>query len=67
VTLKRSAASHARLANPALRRTAEDRRLYALDGVGTLRLEGIAGRMATAVAGAESWPCSTVAAGAGGR
>ena len=34
-----------------LKRTAEDRRLYALDGVGTLRLEGLAGRMATAEAG----------------
>jgi len=38
-----------------LRRTAEDRRLYALEGVGTLRLEGLGGRMATAEAGAESW------------
>ena len=38
-----------------LKRTAEDRRLYALEGVGTLRLEGLGGRMATAEAGAESW------------
>ena len=38
-----------------LRRTAEDRRLYALDGVGTLRLEGLGGRMATAEAGGASW------------
>jgi hypothetical protein len=38
-----------------LRRTAEDRRLYALEGVGTLRLEGLGGRMATAEAGTESW------------
>ena len=38
-----------------LRRTAEDRRLYALDGVGTLRLEGLGGRMATAEAGGQSW------------
>ena len=38
-----------------LRRTAEDRRLYALEGVGTLRLEGLGGRMATAEAGGESW------------
>ncbi len=38
-----------------LKRTGEDRRLYALEGVGTLRLEGLGGRMATAEAGAESW------------
>jgi hypothetical protein len=38
-----------------LKRTEEDRRLYALEGVGTLRLEGLGGRMATAEAGAESW------------
>ena len=38
-----------------LKRTADDRRLYALESVGTLRLEGLGGRMATAEAGAESW------------
>ena len=38
-----------------LKRTEEDRKLYALEGVGTLRLEGLGGRMATAEAGAESW------------
>ena len=38
-----------------LKRTEEDRQLYALEGVGTLRLEGLGGRMATAEAGAESW------------
>ena len=38
-----------------LKRTEEDRRLYALEGVGTLRLEGLGGRMATAESGAESW------------
>ena len=38
-----------------LRRTAEDRRLYALEGVGTLRLEGLGGRMATAESGSDSW------------
>jgi hypothetical protein len=38
-----------------LRRTADDRRLYALEGVGTLRLEGLGGRMATAESGSDSW------------
>jgi hypothetical protein len=38
-----------------LTRTADDRRRYALDGVGTLRLEGFASRRATADAGGESW------------
>ena len=37
------------------KRTADDRRLYALESVGTLRLEGLGGRMATAEAGVESW------------
>jgi hypothetical protein len=44
-----------RVADLELKRTAEDRRLYALEGVGTLHLEGLGGRMATAEAGAESW------------
>jgi hypothetical protein len=44
-----------RVADLELSRTAEDRRLYALEGVGTLRLEGLGGRMATAEAGGESW------------
>jgi hypothetical protein len=38
-----------------LKRTPEDRRLYALDGVGTLRLEGFASRSATAEADGLSW------------
>ena len=38
-----------------LTRTPNDRRLYALEGVGTLRLEGIASRTATAKAEGESW------------
>jgi hypothetical protein len=43
------------MANLELRRTSGDRRLYALDGLGTLRLEGIASRTATAEAEGESW------------
>ena len=38
-----------------LKRTADDRRLYALEGVGTLRLAGLGGRVATAEAGTDSW------------
>lgn len=38
-----------------LTRSAGDRRLFALDGVGTLRLEGFASRTATAEAGGRSW------------
>jgi len=38
-----------------LTRTPGDRRLYAVDGVGTLRLEGIWGRRATAEAAQTSW------------
>jgi hypothetical protein len=38
-----------------LKRTGTDRRLYAIEGVGTLRLEGLGGRMATAEAAGESW------------
>ena len=38
-----------------LTRTKEDRRLYVLEGVGTLRLEGFAARRATAEAGGASW------------
>ena len=38
-----------------LKRTGDDSRLYALEGVGTLRLEGIGGRMASAESGADSW------------
>jgi hypothetical protein len=41
--------------NLELKRTADDRRLYAAEGLGTLRLEGLGGRMATAEAGGESW------------
>jgi hypothetical protein len=36
-------------------RTPEDRRRYALDGIGTLRLEGLLGRSASAEAGERSW------------
>jgi hypothetical protein len=38
-----------------LTRSSEDRRLYVLDGIGTLRLEGWASRRATAQAGSDSW------------
>ena len=38
-----------------LERTPGDRRLYALEGVGTLRLQGLASRAATAEAGGGSW------------
>ena len=38
-----------------LTRSGEDRRLYLLEGVGTLRLEGWLGRRATAEAGSARW------------
>jgi hypothetical protein len=38
-----------------LTRTREDRRLYALEGVGTLRLKGWTSRSATATAGDRTW------------
>lgn len=38
-----------------LKRTPGDRRLYALEGVGTLRLTGFASRTANAEAGRRSW------------
>ena len=38
-----------------LTRTHGDRRLYAIDGVGTLRLDGLWSRSATAEAGQSSW------------
>ena len=38
-----------------LTRTREDRRLYALEGVGTLRLKGWTSRSATATAGDRAW------------
>ena len=38
-----------------LTRTPQDRRLYALEGVGTLRLQGFASRGATAQADAQRW------------
>jgi hypothetical protein len=38
-----------------LTRSPDDRRLYVLDGVGTLRLEGWSSRRATAEAGPASW------------
>ena len=43
------------MAEHELTRSPEDRRLYVLDGVGTLRLEGWASRRATAEAGSDSW------------
>ena len=43
------------MADLELTRTPDDRRLYALEGVGTLRLEGWSSRRATAEAGAASW------------
>jgi hypothetical protein len=41
-----------------LTRTREDRRLYALEGVGTLRLRGWGARSATAAAQGRSWELS---------
>ena len=38
-----------------LTRSRDDRRRYALEGVGTLRLEGLGSRRATAEAGGEAW------------
>jgi len=38
-----------------LTRSADDRRLYTLDGVGTLRLDGLLMRSATAEAGTDTW------------
>jgi hypothetical protein len=43
------------MADLELTRSPDDRRLYVLDGVGTLRLEGWGSRRATAAAGADSW------------
>ena len=43
------------MADLELTRTSGDRRLYALEGIGTLRLEGFASRRATAVADSTSW------------
>lgn len=43
------------MADLELKRTAGDRRVYALEGVGTLRLKGLASRAATAEAGGSSW------------
>ena len=45
----------AAMADLELTRTPDDRRLYALEGVGTLRLEGWSSRRAIAEAGAASW------------
>jgi hypothetical protein len=41
-----------------LTRVSGDRRLYALDGVGTLRLRGVMSRAATAEARGETWQIS---------
>jgi hypothetical protein len=43
------------MADLELKRMAEDRRLYALDGVGTVRLEGWRSPGATAETGSRSW------------
>lgn len=43
------------MADLELMRTPGDRRLYAVDGVGTLRLTGFASRSAIAVAGDRTW------------
>jgi hypothetical protein len=43
------------MADLELTRTAGDRRVYALEGVGTLRLRGLASRTATAASGAARW------------
>ncbi len=43
------------LADLELTRTEDDRRLYALEGVGTLRLKGLASRTAVADADAGNW------------
>ena len=43
------------MANLELKRTSGERRLYALEGLGTLRMEGIASRSATAEAEGKSW------------
>lgn len=43
------------MADLELTRAPGDRRLYVLDGVGTLRVEGFASRAATAEAGAKRW------------
>jgi hypothetical protein len=43
-----------------LTRTPADRRLYAIEGVGTLRLEGLWSRRATAEVGADSWQLGAV-------
>src|SRR6266516_1924971 len=43
------------MADLELKRTPGDRRLYVLEGVGTLRFSGFASRTATAEAGGSSW------------
>ena len=43
------------MADLGFKRTPHDRRLYALEGVGTLRLQGLASRTAIADAGDTSW------------
>jgi hypothetical protein len=43
------------MADLELKRTPGDRRLYALEGVGTLHLKGFASRAATAEAGGRTW------------
>lgn len=43
-----------------LTRAGHDRRLYVLDGVGTLRLEGLFSSTATAEAGGEAWEIARV-------
>jgi hypothetical protein len=48
-------ASFDAMADLELKRTADDRRLFALEGVGTLRLEGLGSPRATAETGVRSW------------
>jgi hypothetical protein len=43
------------MADLELKQAPGDRRLYALEGVGTLRLKGLVSRTATAEAGGDSW------------
>jgi hypothetical protein len=43
------------MADLELKRTPDDRRLYVLEGVGSLRLQGLASRAATAAAGGSRW------------
>ena len=52
---RRPAATLPAMADLELKRVPRDRRLYALNGVGTLRLEGLLSRAATGEAGGRRW------------